>query len=101
MIDPLLSLVYLTYRPGGIDLLAEGLALQEPCYELIVVDDCDGRVQRGQAEAYLRVRGINLQWYGESKIRSLNTLHGLANGMNTTCFLAINLFGTLHKMLFG
>jgi len=81
--NPLLSLVYLTYRPGGIDLLADGLARQDNNYELIVVDDYPGRVARGKAQEYLLEKGINLAWYGQSKIPIRTGKHGLANAMNT------------------
>lgn len=83
--DSKISLVYMTYRPGGIDLLAESLKHQpRSLYELVVVDDYPGRTQRGEAEAYIRERGIPLAAYGPSKMRSYpHTRHGLANAMNS------------------
>jgi glycosyltransferase involved in cell wall biosynthesis len=78
--------VYLTYRPGGIDLLAESLAQQPPSlYELVVVDDFPGRPLRGVAASYIRSKGIPLRWYGPSKPHSYpeKKKNGLACAMNT------------------
>lgn len=82
---PSLSLVYLTYRPGGIDLLANSLAKQD-CkdYELIVIDDHPGRVERGEAARYIKDRDIPLKVFRGSKPKSHpDTLCGLVNAMNT------------------
>lgn len=81
---PLFSLIYLTYRPGGLDLLVESLRPQLPLYELVVVDDYQGRAERGQAQDYIRKNGINLGYYGPSKPHSYpGHCNGLANAMNT------------------
>lgn len=79
------SLIYLTNRLGGIDLLAVHLASQtNKDYELIVVDDCPGRVERGAAEKYLKDMSVNLTWYGKSKPKYYKrTRMGLCNAMNT------------------
>lgn len=80
-----ISLVYMTYRPGGIDLLVESLKHQSnELYELIVVDDYDFRVERGKAASYIRAEGIDLRYYGKSKTKSnAYNQHGLSNAMNT------------------
>lgn len=84
--SPAISLVYMTYRPGGLDLLAESLYQQPPSlYELILVDDFPGRVQRGLVTDHFLSRGIPLHWHGVSKPHSLpkERKNGLANAMNT------------------
>lgn len=58
----MISIVYCTYRPGGFDLLASGLAGQGE-YELVVVDDYPGRDVTG----YLLEKGVHLGYYGPSK----------------------------------
>lgn len=64
---PSISLVYLTYRPGGIDLLVESLKHQRNfLYELIVIDDWEGRVERGKAQEYILSKKIPLRYYGTS-----------------------------------
>ena len=81
---PCLSLVYLTYRPGGIDLLVQSLRQQVPFYELIVVDDYPGRVERGEATNYIERHGLPLTFHGPSKSHSYpDHCNGLANAMNT------------------
>ena len=78
-----LSLIYLTYRPGGIDLLAQSLINQPLIYELIVIDDFPGRPERGEAKKFLQSHGIPLRYYGPSKTKSLpDSPCGLANAMN-------------------
>lgn len=80
----LFSLIYLSYRPGGIDLLVESLRDQAPVYELIVVDDYPGRAGRGQATEYIKRNGIPLAYYGPSKEHSYpEHCNGLVNAMNT------------------
>jgi glycosyltransferase involved in cell wall biosynthesis len=88
---PFISLSYITYRPGGIDLLAESLKHQPPeLYELIVVDDFPGRVERGEAAKYIQSKGIPLSYYGPSKPHSYpdKKLHGISNAMNTAAMKA-------------
>lgn len=82
----MLSVVYVSYRPGGIDLLGRSLAAQQnpPPWELIVVDDYPGRPERGIAERHLRQLGLPLSYYGPSKPKTRpETKLGLANAMNT------------------
>lgn len=82
----MLSVIYVSYRPGGIDLLGRSLAAQQnaPPWELIVVDDYPGRPQRGIAAAYLESVGLPLAYYGPSKPKTRpETKLGLANAMNT------------------
>ena len=82
----MISLIILTYRPGGIDLLADMLARTIPSgpWELVVVDDWPGRVPMGLAQQYLLERGIPLGWYGGSKNKAYpETKGGLCNATNT------------------
>ena len=82
----MISLIVLTYRPGGIDLLADMLARTIPSgpWELIVIDDYPGRVERGLAQYHLHERGIPLGYYGGSKNKSYpETKGGLCNATNT------------------
>ena len=83
--QPIISLIYLTYRPGGFDLLVESLRHQAPVYDLVVVDDYPGRLERGETVKYIKDNGINLTWYGPSKPHSYpeQKKNGLANAMNT------------------
>lgn len=82
MVD--LSVVYLSYRPGGIDLLGESLRGCTGSWELIVVDDHPGRIGRGVATSYLRDDcGLPLTWHGESKPKIALSRGALANAMNT------------------
>jgi FkbM family methyltransferase len=76
-----ISLVYLTYRPGGFDLLADGLKRQVyKNYELIVVDDYPGR----DASTYLHEQGLPLSYYTEGKKKCYkDTPFGQVNAMNT------------------
>lgn len=82
---PKFSLVYLTYRPGGLDLLAQSLIRQDPCeYELLVVDDYPSRPERGVAVQYLQAHGLPLVYYGPPYPKSFpDTPLNLANAMNT------------------
>lgn len=75
-----------TYRPGGFDLFCESFNGMESRdgYEVVVVDDYPGRVERGTVSAYFKQRGINLGWYGKSKLKSYpKTKCGLMNAWNT------------------
>lgn len=86
----LFSLVYLTYRPGGIDLLAQSLACQPYMnYELLVIDGLLGRPERGEAAKYLTAHGLPLSYFGPPKAKVYpNTPVNLANAMNTGALLA-------------
>lgn len=79
----MISLILCTYRPGGLDLFANSFAGNETDYEVVVVDDHPGRVERGTGLTYLKERGINVGWYGKSKPKSYPTKGGLHNAMNT------------------
>ncbi len=83
-----LSFVYISNRPGSIDLLASCLSGQIPVpgaeHELIVIDGYPGRIERRQAEAFLRSQGINLHYYGPPKARTFPwSRTGFTNAMNT------------------
>lgn len=80
----MISLVVLMYRPGGIDLLAQSLAGTTGDWELVVVDDRPGRVERGEAQRYIKDLGLPLAWYGGSKNKLYpDTKGGLVNAANT------------------
>lgn len=83
----MISLIVLTYRPGGMDLLADSLALTMPgkgSWELVLIDDCPGRVQRGLVPPYFRERGVPLGYYGYSKPKQFpDTKGSLVNAANT------------------
>lgn len=81
----MISLVLCTYRPGGLDIFAQSFCGDMGGeYEVVVVDDHPGRVERGEARKYLEGRGIPVGWYGGSKPKSYpHTKGGLANAMNT------------------
>lgn len=77
------TIVYITYRPGGIDLLAESLKYQPSyLYELVVIDDWPGRVERGIAQQYLIDKGIPLRYYGKSDIGDNPSGGGAVRAMN-------------------
>lgn len=89
----MISLIVLTYRPGGIDILADCLSrTQNPKgipWELVVIDDYPGRVERGVALKYLQAAKIPVGYYGVSKPKSYpQTKSGLANATNTALFHA-------------
>ncbi len=84
-----ISLVYLTYRPGGLDLLADSLQHQDPSlYELVIVDDWPGRVERNLMKTGFGSRGVSIAWHGEpktpsSEFRRKARAKGIANAYNT------------------
>lgn len=84
----MISLVMLTYRPGGFDYFASSFGGIKPSddYEVVTVDDWPGRVERGTVPVFLKERGIKLGWYGKSKLKALPTKGGLANALNTALF---------------
>lgn len=86
----MISLCVPTMRPGGVDILAYSFdQLWDDDYELVLVDDCPGRVERGEVPAFLRSKGVKLGWYGKSKPKSYpETKCGIANAMNTALFHA-------------
>lgn len=93
---PLFSLVYMTYRPGGIDLLAESLANQPSIYELIVVDNYPGRIERRNSINYIRDRKIPLRFYGGPSIPvEGEPKRGIARAINAGAVQA-----TTNKLIF-
>jgi hypothetical protein len=80
----MISLVYYTYRPGGFDLLADGLKNQAGDYELVVIDDYEPRSIRAASD-YLLDRHIPLAYYGRSKPHCYpdQRLYGTFNACNT------------------
>lgn len=93
------SIIYLTYRPGGIDVLADSLANQTvKDYELIVVDNYS-MDRRAAVKSYLKKRGIPVAYVGQSKphcfpelvsgyIPRLEKEPGVMNAMNTGLLLS-------------
>lgn len=81
----MLSIIVPTYRPGGIDILAKALPAQVGVdYELILVDDYQGRVERKLATDYLNNMGVKLGWHGVSKPHSVpSAFRKLTNAVNT------------------
>lgn len=82
----MISLCMCTYRPGGIDIFAQSfLGMEQGAdYEVVIVDDCPGRVGRGTVPKYLEEKGVKLGWYGKSKSKSYpETRGGFCNAMNT------------------
>ena len=79
---PYFSVIYPTYRPGGIDLIGLSLQDQPPIYELIVVDACPGRVERGDAAKYLLDLGIPLRYYGAPELPGVDSKKGMARAYN-------------------
>lgn len=82
----MLSVILPTIHPGGMDFIAESFGKKcHPSwdFELLVVDDYPGRVERGAAEKYLRMNGVKLGWYGLSKPRREKSICGWVNAVNT------------------
>lgn len=85
----MISFVYLSNRYGSIDLLADSLLKQTdaPDYELVVVDGCKGRVERGAVFRYfqsLKVTKDHLGWYGKPHPKSFDwSRTGFSAAMNT------------------
>jgi len=79
-----LSLVYLTYRPGSLDMLADSLrnqTLQD--YELIIIDDYDVD-RREMVRNYLQENGVKVKYIGRSKPKCFpDTPFNLINAWNT------------------
>jgi hypothetical protein len=85
---PKFSIIYLTYRPGGYDMLADGLAHQT-CqdYELICVDE---RVDLHQARwQYLLEHNVKVTAISQSKKKCFaDTAFNLINAYNTGVLLS-------------
>lgn len=83
------SIVYITYRPGGFDILADSLENQTlKDYELIVVDDYPVD-RRGKVRRYLEERGIPVAYVGPSKPKCFPELAAnVINAMNTGFLLS-------------
>lgn len=88
------SVVYLTYRPGGYDILADSLVNQtNQDYELIVVDNYASELQRpdrsSRVKKYLKDKGVKLRYLGPSKPKCFPKLpSGVMNAMNTGILLS-------------
>lgn len=83
------SIVYITYRPGGIDILADSLKNQTvKDYELIVVDDYPIN-RRATVGGYLAGFGIPVAYVGPPKTKCFPELaSGVMNAMNTGILLS-------------
>jgi hypothetical protein len=97
-----LSIVFLTNRPGGYDVLLNALAKQTANdYELICIDELDShRAESVQAMAV--TLGVNLVVVTKSKAKSHPTTpFGLANAINTGLILASgSIITLLHHHVF-
>lgn len=82
------SIVYITYRPGGFDILADSLENQTfKGYELIVVDDYPER--KDKVRQYLEGKGIPVAYVGPSKPKCFPELpFNVANAINTGFLLS-------------
>lgn len=78
-----LTILYMTYRPGGFDLLADSLKNQTyKNYELVVVNDFPDSSK--VVKKYLLKNNLPVSFCGMSKKkRYLNTPYGLCNAANT------------------
>jgi len=85
---PRISLVYLTYRPGGYDVLVDGLKGQTfTDYELICVDEMTER--RDAVYDYLEKHDIPTSYVGSSKKKCFPELpFNLINAYNTGVLLS-------------
>jgi len=83
-----ISIVYLTYRPGGYDILVDSLRNQTfQDYELIVVDEMVER--RDTVKDYLLENAINVSSIGPSKPKCFPELaYNLINAYNTGILLS-------------
>lgn len=79
---PAFTLIYCTYRPGGIDLLGLSLVNQLPLFELVVIDACPGRVERGTAKKFLQDCGVNVKYYGPPSLPGVPDKKGMARAYN-------------------
>jgi len=79
-----ISIVYLTYRPGGFDMLADSLRNQTiQDYELIIIDDYQID-RREMVKQYLEKKGVKLKHIGRSKPKCFpDTLCNFINALNT------------------
>jgi glycosyltransferase involved in cell wall biosynthesis len=82
MID--LSIIYITYRQGGYDILADGLSRQtNKNYELIIIDDFLPD-RSTEVQDYLKYHGITPKYLGPSKEKCFPELSfGIFNAVNT------------------
>lgn len=80
-----ISLLYHTYRPGGLDLLCNSLKTQTyDNWELSIVDDYEPRCHGTEVKDYFEDAGIPLVYHGPSKKKCYpDTPFGQANAMNT------------------
>lgn len=82
------SIVYITYRPGGIDILADSLVNQtNQDYELIIVDDyiID---RKEEIKTYLKEKNIKVKYVGKSKPKLKEYPFTVANAINTGFILS-------------
>jgi glycosyltransferase involved in cell wall biosynthesis len=85
------SIVVPTYRPGGIDMLADSLQNQTiQDYELVLIDDYV-KERKGEILTYLRTKHVNVRYVGGSKPKSFPTnIHNVANAINTGFIMSTN-----------
>jgi len=80
-----ISFIYLSNRPGGIDVLTHTLKHQDSDdWELVFVDGFPGRVQRGHARKHLDLNNGRVGWHGPPKPKTFPwSRTGFVNAMNT------------------
>lgn len=83
-----ISFIYISNRPGSIDILAYNMMHQQPVpgheFELVVVDGLPERYQSGKVPPYLAEHNINVGWYGPPIPRTFSFAStGFTNAMNT------------------
>ena len=83
------SIVYMTYRPGGFDILADSLQNQTlKNYELIIVDDFSID-RKDVVKSYLEGKGVPVAYVGPSKPKCFPELpFNVFNAMNTGLLLS-------------
>ena len=84
-----ISVIYITYRPGGIDILADSLANQTfKDYELIIIDDYSVD-RREVVRNYLEHKGIPVAYIGASKPKCFPDIaFNVSNAINTGFLLS-------------
>lgn len=96
-----LSLIYVSHRPGGFDLLADWLSRQSGVdFDLIVVDGKPMRVRDRVVVPFMAKTGAAVRWYGEPKMRTFPySSIGYVNAVNTGLLHAGDHFVVVHDFI--
>ena len=80
-----ISVIYISNRPGSLDILTHALSLQTfRDWELVFVDGLEGRIGRGFARAHLDKHDCQVGWHGDPKPKTFPwSRTGFVNAMNT------------------